>query len=439
MLKRANHLRRLETAEVYEIADFPGQRLCHVYMEAPVTSPDSSQVIVHSNSTPHGQHDLQGHFYYRCDLADGGSVHQMTWQPEATAPAISADGLYFYYILDFCPTRGYGHDAELRRCRLTGGEDTLVCRIPGICPDSGLRLGKFYSFPSVSSDGRRLAARAELQSPLTGCLTYALLIFDLQRGTVMTAWQNMEFPNLHPQYCRSLDPRLSHDLMIQHNHGHHHDNPAFQGHAAGKLISAAGADIHLLCDDGTHLRDLPFGRSPFEGELGHQCWVGRSEWVIGQCRLWREPFYIDYLPASTANPHDDDGVLLFAAKAVERQDHGGRHTPGASRLALCGQAPDRWFGHFATDIAGRRLIVDALNAQRQLSLIYLVNLGDLDRSETPQAADWQLLADSQTSNQSGTYGTEHCHPFLSPDGRYAFFNSNADGVIRPYVADLKPR
>lgn len=428
MLKNADYLRKNNDIEI-SMLDFPAEKkLCHVYMEAQIFTPDSKHFIIHSGSDPHGGIEIAEHVYYRCDIDDGFSLHPMTEEGEAIAPAVSPDGRYFYYLADYSRSRGVGSGAELRRRNLDGTEETVICTIPGKLPQTQLNLGRFYSLSTISSDGRRLAAVANLHSGFTGGQVYGVLVFDLEQGNFTLPFLNVEYCNSHPQYSRSLDPLKSHDLMIQHNH----TNIPGKGNGAPQ-----GADIHLIADDGTNFRDLPFGRTAREMELGHQCWAGRSDWIIGQCRQWAEPCRSGDVPTPFRNLNNGLGARLFAAKAVEAVDHLGFHTPDAPRLELCNEAPECWFfGHFATDIGARWLIADGMNAEQQLCDLYLVRLGDFERGETPSAADWTYLADSRTGNHGKTYGTEHCHPFLSPDGRYGFFNSNETGVIRPYIIHL---
>lgn len=441
MLKSAQTLSAIPEVPISEISGCDGENLCHIYMEAQIFSPDSKHFIVHSGSTPHGTHDPTKHVYYRCDIDDDFSLHPMTDRLQVTCPAISPDGKFFYYIVTNWQRHDHGAPIELRRKNLDGSDDIIITAIPGRLPGSNLLLGEVYPLSTISSDGQRLATRIALFSTRTQCWTYALVVFCLDQGDYFISFSDPEYVNAHPQYSRSLDPVESHDIMLQHNHAHQHDNKrlldALRAKGASLAPRAAGTDIHVICDDGTHLRDLPFGRSATEMALGHQCWVGRSNWIIVQCKQWAQPHFINNVPSPFQNPVPDIGVYLFAAQPMERFDHLGVNTPDMHRLPLCTHAPDNWFGHFGGDIEGRRIIVDAMNPERQLSRLYLIRLGNLDQGETPGPDDWKLLGDCLTGNKGPNYGIEHSHPFLSPDGRYAFFNSNVSGILRPYVADLK--
>jgi len=102
------------------------------------------------------------------------------------------------------------------------------------------------------------------------------MVFDLAAATVNLVLHGQSWCNIHPQYSRSHDPVESHDILVQENHGNRCDN-------LGNFLdlgSGLGADIHVIRDDGQHVRGLPWGRDEFEQCQGHQCWRGRSHWAI---------------------------------------------------------------------------------------------------------------------------------------------------------------
>ena len=47
-----------------------------------------------------------------------------------------------------------------------------------------------------------------------------------------------------------------------------------------RLVGGMGADIHVIRDDGTDFRNMPWGRDGNESCQGHQCWRGRTAWAI---------------------------------------------------------------------------------------------------------------------------------------------------------------
>ena len=109
-----------------------------------------------------------------------------------------------------------------------------------------------------------------------------------------------------------------------------------------KLVSGLGADIHLSRDDGTNLRDFPWGRDGNEFCHGHQCWQGRSDVAI-----------------TSTSTREPDERQLISGRATAHVGDEGINTPGGGRndLSRSFARPDFW--HFATDMDGTRLITDA--------------------------------------------------------------------------------
>lgn len=110
MLKAANHLRTNDDIEISMIEYDDDIRLCHIYMEAQIFTPDSQRFLVNSGASPHGRTNLDPsrHTYWRCDLDDAGKLSPVITEPQALAPSLSPDGTIIYYILDhtLCPDSG---------------------------------------------------------------------------------------------------------------------------------------------------------------------------------------------------------------------------------------------------------------------------------------------------------------------------------------------
>ena len=87
--------------------------------------------------------------------------------------------------------------------------------------------------------------------------------------------------------------------------------------------------------------------------------------------------------------------------------------------------PSPHFYHFATDIAGQRLISDAGRLDKRASL-YLAELGTAGQEP---ARKFTYLLSPQSTCEKGA----HIHPFLSPDGKLAFFNSDESGRLQAYM------
>ena len=90
------------------------------------------------------------------------------------------------------------------------------------------------------------------------------------------------------------------------------------------------------------------------------------------------------------------------------------------------------FYHFATDIAGQRLISDAGPHDKGGSIY----LADLDEPGKGPAKKFTYLLNPRSSWKNDA----HIHPFLSPDAALGFFNSDESGILQAYMLrGLPPR
>ena len=175
-------------------------------------------------------------------------------------------------------------------------------------------------------------------------------------------------------------------------------------------MSGAGADIHVIRDDGMHFRNLPWGRNGREHCQGHQSWIGRSSRAL------------------TSTAESDTGCArLIAGNVVSFIDHHGLAAPGGERNDFSRNLPDPHFYHFATDIAGTRLITDSLEGGA---------CGASTWRPLPAAADAPVTEFTYLLNpRADWFKVAHVHPFLSPD-RNGFFNSDESGVLQAYMVKL---
>ena len=197
---------------------------------------------------------------------------------------------------------------------------------------------------------------------------------------------------------------------IQENHGNVCD-------ATGvftRLVGGDGADIHVIRDDGTDLRDLPWGRDGNEFCQGHQCWIGRSSRAI-----------------TSTSTRDPQSCRLIEGRAAPHVGHRGINTPEGKRNDLSRTFPQPDFYHFATDIQGHRLISDAGPRDQGGALF----LAEIPTDETQPLENISFLLNPGSSWEKGT----HIHPFLSPEGRTGFFNSDETGILQAYMVRLGDR
>jgi hypothetical protein len=388
--------------EVWQLtteADVPGS---HLYMEAQIFTMDSKRLVLHRSATPHGSNPSDPkHQYLLCDLDDGGALLPLTEELGATGASVSPDGKWVYYFVD--QTSINGGRLLLRRVKLDGTGRQTLAAIDAPLPGTRFRPSGIYPLSTISSDGRRLAISACLGDGQAEPPPFGLMVFDLATAAVSLVIHGPTWCNMHPQYCRATDGQASHDILIQENHGSVCDA---QGEIR-QLTGGAGADIHVIRDDGTQFRNMPWGRDGNEFCQGHQCWRGRSTWAITSTGTRRPP-----------------EAQLIEGRAAAYAGHVGIKTPGGVRNDLSRSFVRPNFYHFATDIAGRRLITDAGPADRRAT-IYLAELGTPGKD----AARFRYLLCPKSS-----FGKDaHIHPFLSPDGRLGFFNSDESGILQAYM------
>ncbi len=390
----------LQAFQLTTESDLPSS---HLYMEAQIFTPDSRRFLLHRSAHPHGSDPRDPeHRYLICDLENDGELIPITHETGATAPSVSPDGKSVFYFVD--ETKTGGGTLTLKRVGIDGMERAIVLTLDSPLPGTSFRPSRPYPLSTISSDGRSLALSAFLGDGQTEGAPWGLMVFDLEQASVELVLQGPTWCNVHPQYCRSRNPEEARDILVQENHGNVRD-------ATGgpvRLTGGAGADIHVIRDDGTDLRDLPWGRDENEFCQGHQCWIGRSSRAITS--------------TSTRVPLSHQ---LIEGRPTAHAGHTGIRTPGGWRNDLSRDCPHPDFYHFATDIAGHRLITDT-GPRDQRGAIYLA---DLPSRQGEPLANLTLLLNPRSSWTKDT----HIHPFLSPDGRTGFFNSDESGLLQAYM------
>ncbi len=389
--------------EVVQLTSEPDVPSSHLYMEAQIFTMDSKRFVLHRSASAHGssQHD-EKHQYLLCDIENGCKLTPLTHERGATGASVSPDGKYVYYFVN--ETVVGGGRLSLKRVQLDGTDRQTILVVDSPLPGTKFRPSRIYPLSTISSDGNRLAISAFLGDGKTEGAPFGLMVFDLQKATVNLVIHGQSWCNMHPQYCRSTDAEASHDILIQENH----DNVCTAQGAITKLVGGQGADIHVLRDDGSNFRNMPWGRDGNEACQGHQCWRGRTTWGITS--------------TGTRKPPE---AQLIEGRAAPHAGHVGSKTPGGKRNDLSRGFPKPHFYHFATDIAGQRLISDGGRMGPQAS-VYLAELGEPGKDP---ARDFHCLVSPKSTCVKGA----HIHPFLSPDGRLGFFNSDESGLLQAYM------
>jgi len=374
----------------------------HVYMEAQIFTPDSRRFILHRSAHPHGSDPSDPfHQYLVCSLEDQYELMPITSELGATSPAVSPDGQTLYYFVD--QTRVNGGSLTLKKVGMDGTRRETVFTVDCPLPDTRFRPSRPYPLSTISSDGRRIAISAFLGDGETLDAPWGLMVFDVEQASVELVLHGQFWCNMHPQYSRSFDPVASHDILVQENHGDHRDK-------TGGLVKRVGhgIDIHVISDDGTNFRNMPWGRDGNEFCQGHQCWIGRTERALTSTATRIPPTH-----------------RLIEGRASEHDGHLGLNTPSGTRNDLSREIPCPDYYHFGTDITGTCLITDA-GPWDGGGAIYL---GSITDDDTAPLANMKFLLNPRSSWQKGS----HIHPFLAPDGRTGFFNSDESGICQAYL------
>lgn len=404
-----------EGLEIYQLTFAPDVPACHISMEAQVFTPDSRTFVFHCGvGVQSFDAKTPGHQFLLCDV-ETGAYHPLTEERGVTAPSVSPDGRWLYYFVDES-TPGAGR-ILLRRRALAGGAAETLWVLDA--PLSGTPFHPSCPNPlsTISSDGRRLAIGCFLGDGLHDGAPYGLLIFDLEAGgEPRLIVQGPSWRNIHAQYSRSLDPVHARDLLIQENHGG-------LGLRAGGLKGGGtekGADIHVVRDDGQHLRNLPWGRLEGEWCVGHQCWRGREPWAVGSIISGTR----EALRQSCSELH------IVESLPTPHWGHEGVRTPGGERNRICRDFPAPHFNHIACDLSGRRLVADYRPcwnpAVESADALYLMELGE---PGVEAAREIRYLF----SPRSSWLPSAHTHPFFSPDGQTLLFNSDESGQTQAYL------
>ncbi len=389
--------------EVVQLTAEPDVRSSHLYMEAQIFTMDSKRFVLHRSATAHGgsQSDPQ-HQYLLCDLENDCALSPLTSETGVTGASVSPDGKYVYYFVN--ETKLNGGRLTLKRVNLDGSDRQTLIVVDAPLVGTSSCPSRIYPLSTISSDGQRLAISAFLADSYREGAPFGLLVFDLVKGTVSVPIQGPTWCNMHPQYCRSLDPEAAHDILIQENHG----NELGPDGSIKKLTGGDGADIHVVRDDGSNFRNMPWGRDGNEFCQGHQCWRGRTTWAITS--------------TGTRKPSE---AQLIEGRAAAHAGHVGIQTAGGVRNDLTREFPNPHFYHFATDIQGRRLISDAAPT-KEGGRIYVAELGE---PGIAPLRNFRYLLNPRSSWKKEA----HIHPFLSPDGTMGLFNSDESGLLQAYM------
>lgn len=375
----------------------------NVYMEAQIFSPDSKRFVLHESATAHGgDRDDPRHRYLVCDIENGCTLHPITEEAGVTAPSVSPDGRYIYYFVD--ETYPKGGRLILKRVGLDGLNRETIFVLDTPLPDTTYHASRIYPLSTIRSDGRRIAISCFLGDGRSKGEPFGLMVFDIEKASVALILAGQNWCNIHPQYSRSTDREYMHDILVQENHG----NVCSETGEILQLTGGNGADIHVIRDDGQAFRNMPWGIDGNEYCQGHQCWRGMTDWVITS--------------TETREPAEQQ---LIESRAVPHTGHLGAASTGGIRNDISSTFSSPCFYHFATDISGTQMITDtAFTDQGGRVFVAMLHQPGKD-----PVSSWTCL----THPHSSWKKEAHIHPFLSPDGSKAFFNSDESGILQAYM------
>ena len=394
--------------EVFQLTTEKDVPSSHIYMEAQIFTPDSKRFVLHRSAHAHGSDRKDpAHKYLLCDVANDCELTPITDELGTTGPSISPDGRWLYYFVN--ETEFGSGQLTLKRVRLDGtGRETIVV-IENPIRGAGVSITQIYPLSTISSDGNRIMISGFFGDGKTENAPWGYVWVDIRKAEVQAVSLGGDWCNLHPQYSRSLDRKESRDVLIQHNHGANVDGMG----AVTELVGGAGADIHVIREDGTDLRDMPWGRDGNEFCQGHQCWRGRMRSAV-----------------SSMDAHPDHHLPLVESLPMRCSEHHlGKRLSGAMRNVITRDVELPAFCHFAFDPTGTKFVSDTY-IKEDLRGRGGLFIGSLDPA--PGAAlRLRHLLFPRSSWQHGQQS--HPHPFLSPDGTKAFFNSDESGQPQIYM------
>ena len=226
---------------VVQLSTDPNWVSHHLYPEAHMFTPDSKRFLFHRMPLQEGEAGA----FWLCDIGDRFGLREIIDERGAGQPSVSPDGRWAYY----CIFSAEKKVLQLKRVSLETFQRQTLAWITDKIPGAAHSWSSAGRSTSISSDGQRLCTGIVFDTGSVQKPRFGILVIDLETFAAHVAFVgDHEFLNMHLQYCRSRSPGLSHDILVQHNHGAVKD----QDGKVTALTSGAGADLHVIRDDGSH-------------------------------------------------------------------------------------------------------------------------------------------------------------------------------------------
>lgn len=310
---------------------------------------------------------------------------------------------------------------ELRRLALDGSKSETLMTAPAPLATR---------WADVSADGERLAFGVFLGDGKTDGAPWGTRIFDVKNDKTWVVELGNQFRRAPGKYTLNPDPKYAHLLTTGIGPDELSDGSwltppdgawRWQDMPPGDPLGGGTLVYH---DDGTRWGIVPLGR---DGVMrgSHSCWRGRefshvaSMYHTGE-NLWRAPL-VEAKPMQVEPEHYLSGTKAPGAKWVDL-------TRFVSRADSC---------HFNFDAAGRHFISDTDGyVLPETCMLYVGTYVEPQFGDDPYVKT-RLLGIPRTSwrwKGAGTTQASHPHAMLSPDGKYAVFQSDFSGCPQVHVA-----
>jgi len=240
-------------------------------------------------------------------------------------------------------------------------------------------INSTYWLGTITPEGRYYCSVFRDENNMTN-----IIRFDLVERTWKIIHSRIDIFNAHPQ----CEPGKGKDILIQHNRG----GKVNQLGELNPLVGPEGATLYLIDINGENYRPLPIGKPHTSKVQGHQCWLGKTGKLIVTLT---EDIEIDSKKGNIVTIADGDEKPVIVA--------GGQY-----------------FWHVSSSADGNFFISDDPEGN-----IYIGSV---------KTGRYKKLCSSETVLGAMQY--THPHPFLSPDCKYAFFNSTASGIPHIYGATV---
>jgi len=237
------------------------------------------------------------------------------------------------------------------------------------------------SLGSAGPDGRTY---------IYGCMLgpgrFGIVRADLADGSWRVIHEDPQICNSHPQ----VEPGRGEIFLIQHNRGCEVDRDG----SYTRLVGEMGATLYVIDREGRK-SELPVGLPHTARCQGHQCWIGATGEVL--LTVW----------------HADarDNLKLGNLLAVRPGDAAARVVSAGHVYCHPNASKDGRFFVSDSRAPGHPIVVGSIRSGR--SRVLCISGASIGR---PQYT--------------------HPHPWFSPDRRWVIFNSDRDGIPRPYAATV---